>query len=101
MNRPIQSFCPAHRLLLKSTTPLLQSRNSAVVLSIASLYFHVAPVSEFGTVVKSLLRIARSSRESQFVILTNISSMAAERPGVFRPYFKVCVCWWHEGTQLA
>jgi AP-3 complex subunit beta len=77
-----------HRLLLKSTTPLLQSRNSAVVLSIASLYFHVAPVSEFGTVVKSLLRIARSSRESQFVILTNISSMAAERPGVFRPYFK-------------
>ena len=50
----------SNRLLLKSTVALLQSRNSAVVLTVASLYFHVGPSSEFAGVVKALTRIARS-----------------------------------------
>jgi len=79
---------PDHRLLLKSAAPLLQTNNSAVVLAVASLYFHVAPVSDFHVVVRPLLRVARTFREAQFVILTTTSSMVAERPGVFRPHFK-------------
>eukprot|EP00668_Euglena_longa_P036216 GGOE01046550.1.p1 GENE.GGOE01046550.1~~GGOE01046550.1.p1 ORF type:complete len:735 (-),score=272.85 GGOE01046550.1:269-2170(-) len=79
---------PDHKLLLKSAAPLLQSRNSAVVLAVASLYFHVAPVSDFAVVVRPLLRIARTFREAQYVVLTTISTMATERPGVFRPHFK-------------
>ena len=32
-----------NRLLLKVTKPLLQSRNSAVVLAVAQLYYYIAP----------------------------------------------------------
>ncbi|CAI2173586.1 7676_t:CDS:10 [Funneliformis geosporum] len=37
---------PDHELLLRSCLPLLQSRNSAVVLSVAKIYYHLAPVEE-------------------------------------------------------
>eukprot|EP00906_Rhabdomonas_costata_P032580 RCo045893 len=79
---------PDHRLLLRSAVPLLQSRNSAVVLAVCSLYFHLAPAEEFGTVVKALMRIVRSGREAQFVILTNVSAMTVERPQCFQSYLK-------------
>eukprot|EP01027_Heterolobosea_sp_BB2_P001444 GEZU01002190.1.p1 GENE.GEZU01002190.1~~GEZU01002190.1.p1 ORF type:complete len:432 (-),score=117.87 GEZU01002190.1:58-1221(-) len=77
-----------HKLLLKSTFPLLKSRNSAVVLAVASLYFHVAPTSEFAKVIKSLLRISRGYRENQFIVLTNIATMAKTRPELFREHLK-------------
>ena len=41
---------PDHRLLLKSTKPLLQSRNAAVVMAVAQLYHHCAPRPEIDTV---------------------------------------------------
>lgn len=34
---------PDHRLLLRSTRPLLQSRNASVVMATAQLYWHLAP----------------------------------------------------------
>lgn len=37
---------PDHRLLLKNTKPLLQSRNASVVMGVAQLYHHLAPRSE-------------------------------------------------------
>ena len=37
---------PDHRLLLKSAKPLLQSRNAAVVMATAQLYYHCAPRPE-------------------------------------------------------
>jgi len=76
---------PDHRLLLKVTKPLLQSRNSAVcfffliwfvqfccfllktfyfqvVMAVAQLYYYVAPKSEVQFITKSLVRLLRSYR---------------------------------------
>ena len=39
---------PDHRVLLKSAKPLLQSRNAAVVMATAQLYYHCAPRPEVG-----------------------------------------------------
>ncbi|GCB68344.1 hypothetical protein scyTo_0005287 [Scyliorhinus torazame] len=54
---------PDHRLLLRNTKPLLQSRNAAVrivVMGVAQLYWHLAPKSEVNIVAKSLVRLLRS-----------------------------------------
>ncbi|XP_062516398.1 AP-3 complex subunit beta-2-like [Corticium candelabrum] len=53
---------PDHRLLLQSTKPLLQSRNTAVVMSVAQLYFHAAPAGEMSLVVRPLIRLLRTHR---------------------------------------
>ncbi|KAG8524584.1 AP-3 complex subunit beta-1, partial [Galemys pyrenaicus] len=45
---------PDHRLLIRNTKPLLQSRNAAVVMAVAQLYWHIAPKSEAGIISKSL-----------------------------------------------
>lgn len=41
----LDSLDPDHRLLLKNAKPLLQSRNSAVVMSVIQLYLYLAPNS--------------------------------------------------------
>lgn len=69
-----------HSLLLKSCLPLLQSRNSGVVLAVARIYFHLAPSQEAQHLAKPLVRLLRSHRELQYVILTNIATMACSRP---------------------
>lgn len=79
---------PDHRLLLRSMYPLLKNRNSAVVLAVASLYFHTAPTSETPKVVKSLIRICRGHPENQYIALANIATMAKARPEMFRDYLK-------------
>lgn len=79
---------PDHRLLLRSIYPLLKNRNSAVVLAVASLYYHTAPTSETPKVVKSLIRICRGHPENQYIALANIATMAKTRPEMFRDYLK-------------
>lgn len=75
-----------HSLLLKSCLPLLQSRNSGVVLAVARIYFHLAPSQEAQHLAKPLVRLLRSHRELQYVILTNIATMACSRPYLFDGY---------------
>ena len=53
---------PDHRLLLRNTKPLLQSRSAAVVMAVAQLYFHLAPKAEVGVIAKALVRLLRSHR---------------------------------------
>lgn len=79
---------PDHRLLLRSCKPLLQSRNSAVVMAVARVYHHLAPESEIGLVARSLVRLLRSHREVQTVVLSNIATMSAFSKGMFEPYLK-------------
>ncbi|KAM9735455.1 AP-3 complex subunit beta-1 isoform 2-T2 [Menidia menidia] len=79
---------PDHRLLLRNTKPLLQSRNTAVVMSVAQLYWHLAPKHEVSVVTKSLVRLLRSHREVQYVVLQNIATMSIQRKGMFEPYMK-------------
>ncbi|KAM4810416.1 AP-3 complex subunit beta-1 [Rhinophrynus dorsalis] len=79
---------PDHRLLLRNTKPLLQSRNAAVVMAVAQLYWHLAPKSETSIVAKSLVRLLRSHREVQYIVIQNIATMSIQRKGLFEPYLK-------------
>uniref|UniRef100_A0A3B3TLJ1 AP-3 complex subunit beta n=1 Tax=Poecilia latipinna TaxID=48699 RepID=A0A3B3TLJ1_9TELE len=78
---------PDHRLLLRNTKPLLQSRNAAVVMAVAQLYFHLAPKAEVGVIAKALVRLLRS-HEVQYVVLQNVATMTIKRRGMFEPYLK-------------
>ncbi|KFO35424.1 AP-3 complex subunit beta-1 isoform X1 [Fukomys damarensis] len=79
---------PDHRLLIRNTKPLLQSRNAAVVMAVAQLYWHISPKSETGIISKSLVRLLRSNREVQYIVLQNIATMSIQRKGMFEPYLK-------------
>ncbi|KAL7689956.1 putative clathrin/coatomer adaptor, adaptin-like, armadillo-like helical, AP complex subunit beta [Plasmopara halstedii] len=79
-----------HRLLLRSSIPLLKSRNSGVVLAVATLHYYCGTHSlATSTLIgKSLVRIMRNQREIQYVVLTVISSMAMTRPDMLRPFLQ-------------
>jgi hypothetical protein len=86
---PSDSVPPDLGLLLYCSAPLLTSRNSGVVLAAANLHWHLAPHSELPRVVKPLTFLLRSSpRETQYLALCAISTMARERPGVFGGEFR-------------
>ncbi|XP_037935217.1 AP-3 complex subunit beta-2 [Teleopsis dalmanni] len=77
-----------HRLLLRQTKPLLQSRNASVVMAVAQLYHHVAPRNEVQLIAKALIRLLRSHKEVQSVVLTCIASMSTKRKSIFEPHIK-------------
>ncbi|CAI5740355.1 unnamed protein product [Hyaloperonospora brassicae] len=79
-----------HRLLLRSSIPLLKSRNSAVVLAVATLHYYCGTHSMASSTLigKSLVRIMRNQREIQYVVLSVISSMATTHPDMFRPFLQ-------------
>uniref|UniRef100_A0A673HDR7 AP-3 complex subunit beta-1-like n=1 Tax=Sinocyclocheilus rhinocerous TaxID=307959 RepID=A0A673HDR7_9TELE len=79
---------PDHRLLLRNTKPLLQSRNTAVVMAVSQLYWHLAPKHELSIITKSLVRLLRSHREVQYIVLQNIATMSIQRKGMFEPFMK-------------
>uniref|UniRef100_A0A673H0M6 AP-3 complex subunit beta n=1 Tax=Sinocyclocheilus rhinocerous TaxID=307959 RepID=A0A673H0M6_9TELE len=79
---------PDHRLLLRNTKPLLQSRNTAVVMAVSQLYWHLAPKHELSIITKSLVRLFRSHREVQYIVLQNIATMSIQRKGMFEPFMK-------------
>lgn len=79
---------PDHRLVLKSSLPLLKSRNSGVVLAVCTLHYYCGTQSAATThlIGKALVRVLRNHREVQFVLLMSINTMARERPDMFRPF---------------
>ncbi|GAB1298448.1 AP-3 complex subunit beta-1 [Apodemus speciosus] len=86
--KKLYAMDPDHRLLIRNTKPLLQSRNAAVVMAVAQLYWHISPKSEAGVISKSLVRLLRSNREVQYIVLQNIATMSIQRKGMFEPYLK-------------
>jgi len=77
-----------HRLLLRQTKPLLQSRNASVVMAVSQLYHHIAPHNEVQVIAKALIRLLRSHKEVQSVVLTCIASMSINRKSIFEPFIK-------------
>lgn len=89
MDKKVPAILDAdHRLLLRQTKPLLQSRNAAVVMAVAQLYHHIAPKNEVQMVAKALIRLLRAHKEVQSVVLTCIASMSIQRKGIFEPFLK-------------
>lgn len=79
-----------HALLLRASLVLLRSRNSGVVLAVAALHQYVGDGDKAtqAKVGKALVRIMRTHREVQFVVLTNIVEFAKQSPDLFRKYLK-------------
>jgi AP-3 complex subunit beta len=77
-----------HRLFLRSSLPLLKSRNSGVVLSVCSLHYYcgVASVKVRSALGKALVRIHRNRREIQYVVLSSIRTLVGECPSAFTPF---------------
>lgn len=79
---------PDHRLILKSSLPLLKSRNAGVVLGVCTLHHYCGTQGNqtMQQIGKALVRILRNKREVQYVVLHSINSMAKERPQMFRSF---------------
>ncbi|KAK6188892.1 hypothetical protein SNE40_004974 [Patella caerulea] len=77
-----------HRLLLRQAKPLLNSRNAAVVMAVGQLYHHCAPKAEANVMAKALIRLLRSQKEIQYVVLSNVATMTSRRKGMFEPHLK-------------
>ena len=86
--RPEDLVTDDHKLLLRCSWPLLQSRNSACVMAVAALQFDFAPSYEHHRCAKALMFCMRSTRSaSEYVILHSVASFAYKYPDVFAPHF--------------
>ncbi|KAF3936216.1 hypothetical protein ABW19_dt0204603 [Dactylella cylindrospora] len=82
----VGSIDPDLKLLLDSCPPLLQSRNSAVIVAVARVYYHLAPPSYLQTIAAPLLSLLRAPQDIQTVALTNIVYIALTYPSIFAPH---------------
>ncbi|KHN77926.1 AP-3 complex subunit beta-1 [Toxocara canis] len=95
---PSKEVDPDLALLLSSSRPLLQSRNCAVVMAVAQLFYHCAPVAQMSIISKALVRLLRGPREVQSVVLVNIATICSTNPvpgrlfaisnNMFEPFLK-------------
>uniref|UniRef100_A0A1I8EB67 AP-3 complex subunit beta n=1 Tax=Wuchereria bancrofti TaxID=6293 RepID=A0A1I8EB67_WUCBA len=86
---PTEAVDPDLTLLLSSCRPLLQSRNYAVVMAVAQLFYHCAPSSQLPIISRALVRLLRGPREVQSVVLVNIATICATNPVLGRPDFAI------------
>jgi AP-3 complex subunit beta len=73
-------------LLLKSIKPLLQSRNSAVVVAVARCYVNVGTQEYINTSIGPLIALLRGPQDIQHIALYNIVSVCLTRPDAFVRY---------------
>ncbi|XP_076356504.1 LOW QUALITY PROTEIN: AP-3 complex subunit beta-2-like [Tachypleus tridentatus] len=91
---------PDHRMLLRNSKPLLQSRNAAVVMAVAQLYYYLSPRNEINIITKALIRLLHSHREIQSVVLTNIATLTVKHKGMFEPYMKSFFVRYSDPTHI-
>jgi AP-3 complex subunit beta len=85
---PVPELDADHALLLKQAGQLIYSRNAGVILEVSTMFFALAPEEDCPKVIKPLVRMVRNRREIAFILLTNISTMASQRPELFRPFMR-------------
>lgn len=56
-------------------------------MSVAQLYHHLAPKSEVNVIAKALIRLLRSHREVQSVVLNSIASISIARKVFLNNYY--------------
>jgi AP-3 complex subunit beta len=76
-----------HRLLLRSSRPLLQSQNAGVVMAVGALHFYLSPVADLPKTLRALVFAMRCKPESQHIVLKNICTMVAVQPTLFETHF--------------
>ena len=91
---------PDHRLLLRASKSLLQSRNSSVVLAVVQLFYHIAPHNELALLVRPMTRLLKSHREIRTIVLTNIATISANHSGMFEPFLRLFYISTDEPTHV-
>jgi len=82
----IQILDPDLELLLKSIKPLLQSRNSAVVVAVARCYVNLGTQEYISSCIGPLIALLRGPQDIQHIALYNIVSVCLTKPEVFVKY---------------
>jgi AP-3 complex subunit beta len=73
-------------LFFKSIKPLLQSRNSAVVVAVARSYVNLGTSEYISSAIGPLVALLRGPQDIQHIALYNIVSVCLERPQSFVKY---------------
>ncbi|KAK9468638.1 adaptin N terminal region-domain-containing protein [Lipomyces arxii] len=79
---------PDLEMLLAAAKPLLQSRNSAVVIAVVNLFNSLVPEADLTFLGPPLVRLLARPPEIQYVVLTNIVALALQNSDLFAPYLK-------------
>ncbi|MCJ1477653.1 AP-3 complex subunit beta [Lambiella insularis] len=82
----IQLLDPDLELFLKACKPLLQSRNSAVVVAVVRAFLNLGTPDYLDSAVGPLVALLRSPQDLQEVVLYNVVSVCLLRPASFVPY---------------
>ncbi|KAF2083288.1 ARM repeat-containing protein [Saccharata proteae CBS 121410] len=77
---------PDLELLLKSLSPLLQSRNSAVIVAVSRCYLHLGNTTYLDKAVGPLISLIRSSSDIHLPALHNAVRVCMVRPEPFVRY---------------
>mmetsp|Transcript_56869 Transcript_56869/g.133332 ORF Transcript_56869/g.133332 Transcript_56869/m.133332 type:complete len:826 (+) Transcript_56869:127-2604(+) len=70
-------------MLLSATQPLLRSRNSGVVMAVVTLFHYLAPREQVVRAGKSLVRVLKNNRETQYLVLANVATLVQHRKDMF------------------
>jgi hypothetical protein len=73
-------------LFLRACKPLLQSRNSAVILSVTRCFLYLGTPEYLESAIGPLVALVRSPEDIQHVALYNIVAIALEAPRLFAKY---------------
>ncbi|KAI9051652.1 hypothetical protein LZ554_004694 [Drepanopeziza brunnea f. sp. 'monogermtubi'] len=82
----VQVLDPDLEFLLKSIKPLLQSRNSAVVVAVARAYVNLGTQEYIELSIGPLIALLRGPQDIQHMALFNIVSVCLTRPEAFVKY---------------
>ena len=82
----IQILDPDLELLLSSIKPLLQSRNSAVVVAVTRCYINLGTSAYISLSTGPLIALLRGPQDIQHIALYNIASVCLTNPAAFVKY---------------
>ena len=82
----VQVLDPDLELFLKACKPLLQSRNSAVIIAVVSCFLYLGTPDHLHDAVGPLIALLRSPPDIRQIALHNIASVALISPTLFVPY---------------
>jgi AP-3 complex subunit beta len=83
----IVTLDPDLELLLKACQPLLQSRNSAVVIAVVRTYLYLGSPEYLATAIGPLISLLRSAQDVQHIALYNIVQVCLSHPEPFVKYY--------------
>lgn len=82
----VQVLDPDLELFLKACRPLLQSRNSAVVISVTRCYLYLGTPENIDSAIGPVVALLRSPQDLQHIVMYNIVAICLVRPESFVRY---------------